>query len=94
MTETEQLIELITTQTSNLLKNHWSDIDSCRDGDEQIKIAFSHKLSYEGSNRTVKTSISFAHRVKDEIEESIDTRQTELPMKVTIEKGRRGSTAK
>jgi hypothetical protein len=89
MTEHEQLIELIATQTRNLLQDHWADIDSCRDGEEEIKISFSHKLSYEGSERTIKTTISFAHRVKDEIEESIDTQQEELPLKVPIEKGRR-----
>ena len=79
-TEPEQLIELIAAHTSSLLQEHWSLIDSYRDGDEEIKVAFSHKLSYEGSNRTVKTTISFAHRVKDELEESIDTAQTELPI--------------
>jgi hypothetical protein len=88
-TEPEQLIDLIAGHTRQLLQDHWSDIDSYRDGDEEIKLSFSHKLSYEGSSRTVKTTISFAHRVKDELEESIDTAQTELPIKVTIEKGKR-----
>jgi hypothetical protein len=86
MNEPEQLIELIAAHTRQLLQDHWSDIDSYRDGDEEIKVAFSHKLSYEGSSRTVKTSISFSHRVKDEIEESIDTAQTELPIEA---KGKR-----
>jgi hypothetical protein len=89
MTEHEQLIELITAQTRNLLQDHWTDIDSCRDGQDEIKIGFSHKLSYQGTERTIKTTIAFAHRVKDEIEESIDTQQKELPLKVPIEKGRR-----
>jgi hypothetical protein len=34
------------------------------------------------------TTISFSHRVKDEVENSIDTAQEELPIKVTIRKGR------
>jgi hypothetical protein len=87
-TEPEQLINLITHQTERLLQNHWADIESYRDGDEEIKIGFSHKLSYSGSERTVKTAISFSHRVKDELEQSIDTEQADLPLKVTIRKGR------
>jgi len=87
-TEPTQLINLITHQTERLLQDHWADIDSCRDGDEEIKISFSHKLSYEGSERTVKTAISFSHRVKDTLEQSIDTAQADLPLKVTIRKGR------
>jgi hypothetical protein len=86
-TEPEALIDLIAGQTRSLLEEHFGDIESCRDGEEAIKIAFSHKLSYEGTERTVKTTISFSHRVKDEIEQSIDTRQTELPIEVT--KGKR-----
>ena len=80
MNESAQLIDLIAGQTKSLLEDHWADIDSCRDGEDDIKVSFSHKLSYEGSARTVKTVISFSHRVKDEIEESIDTAQTELPI--------------
>jgi len=83
-TEPEQLIELITAQTRSLLQDHWSDIDSYRDGDDEIKLSFAHTLSYEGSERTVKTTISFSHRIKDEVEQSIDTAQKELRM--TIEK--------
>ena len=85
-TEPEQLIDLIAEQTRSLLKDHWPDIDSYRDGDDEIKLAFSHTLSYEGSERTVKTAISFSHRVKDTLEQSIDTAQADLPLKVTIEK--------
>ncbi len=88
-TEHEQLIGLIAAQTSRLLQDHWSDIDSYRDGEDEIKLAFSHTLSYEGSERTVKTSISFSHRIKDSVEESIDTAQADLPLKVTIEKRER-----
>jgi hypothetical protein len=84
-TEPEQLIDLIAEQTRSLLQDHWPDIDSYRDGDDEIKLAFSHTLSYEGSERTVKTTISFSHRIKDEVENSINTAQAELP----IEKGRR-----
>jgi hypothetical protein len=87
-TEPEQLIDLIAAQTRQLLADHWTDIDSYRDGESEIKLAFSHTLSYEGSERTVKTSISFSHRIKDSVEESINTAQQELPIKVTIRKGR------
>jgi hypothetical protein len=86
-TEPEQLIDLITAQTRALLDSHWSDIDSCRDGEDDIKVSFSHKLSYEGSSRTVKSCISFSHRVKDEIEETFDFAQTELPIEAP--KGKR-----
>jgi hypothetical protein len=79
-TEPEQLIELIAAHTRQLLEDHWTDIDSYRDGDDEIKLAFSHTLSYEGSERTVKTSISFSRRIKDSVEESINTAQTELPL--------------
>ena len=85
-TEPEQLIELIAGHTRQLLQDHWSDIDSYRDGDDEIKLAFAHTLSYEGDERTVKTSISFSHRIKDSVEESINTAQADLPLKVTIEK--------
>jgi len=79
-TEPEQLIELIAAHTRQLLKDHWLDIDSYREGDDEIKIGFSHALSYAGNERTVKTSISFSHRIKDSVEESINTAQTELPL--------------
>jgi hypothetical protein len=69
-TEPEALIELIVGQTRLLLRNHWPDILDFRDGTE-IKIAFSHALEFNGAKRTVKTRISFARRVTDEIEESI-----------------------
>jgi hypothetical protein len=87
-TEPEALIELISEQTRSLLLANWSDIDSYRDGDKDITLSFSHKLSYEGSSRTIKSTISFSHRVKDEVEQSIDTAQADLPLKVTIRKGR------
>jgi hypothetical protein len=79
-TEPEQLIDLIAAQTKQLLKDHWTDIDSYRDGDDEIKLAFAHTLSYEGTERTIKTTISFSHRIKDSVEESINTAQTELPL--------------
>jgi hypothetical protein len=79
-TEPEQLIELIAGQTRLLLQNHWPDIRDFIDGGE-IKIGFNHALSYEGNRRTVKTVIRFARHVTDEIEESIDTAQTELPLR-------------
>jgi hypothetical protein len=79
-TEPEALIDLIAAQTRSLLLANWSDIDSYRDGDNDIKLSFSHKLSYEGSSRTIKSTISFSHRVKDEVEQSIDTAQEELPI--------------
>ena len=88
-TEPEQLIDLIAEQTRSLLQDHWADIDSYRDGDDEIKLAFSHTLSYEGSERTVKTTISFSHRIKNEVENSINTAQADLPLKVTIEKRER-----
>jgi hypothetical protein len=84
-TEPEQLIELIAAQTRNLLQNHWPDIVDYLDGGE-IKVGFSHKLSYENSTRTVETTISFARRIKDSISESIDTRQAEFPIEA---KGKR-----
>ena len=86
MNESQQLIDMIAGQTKSLLEDHWGDIESCRDGEDDIKVSLIHKLSYEGSARTVKTVISFSHRVKDEIEESIDTAQTELPIEA---KGKR-----
>jgi hypothetical protein len=79
-TEPEQLIDLIAEQTRSLLQDHWADIETYRDGDSDIKLSFSHTLSYQGSERTVKTTISFSHRVKDEVENSIDTAQEELPI--------------
>jgi hypothetical protein len=88
MTENEQLIDLIANQTRTLLQNHWPDILDFRDGAD-ITLHFSHALSYEGAERTIETTISFARRVKDSVSESIDTAQEELPMKVTINKGKR-----
>jgi hypothetical protein len=87
-TEPEQLIDLIAAQTRSLLKEHWSDIESYRDGDSEIKIGFNHALSYEGDLKVVKTTISFSHRIKDSVENSINTAQADLPLKVTIRKGR------
>jgi len=86
--ESEQLIELITAQTASLLRDHWADIQTYRDDEDDIKVSLAHRLSYDGSQRMVKTTISFSHRVKDEIEGSLDTAQADLPLKVTIQKGR------
>jgi hypothetical protein len=79
-TEPEQLIDLIAEQTRSLLQDHWADIETYRDGDSDIKLSFSHTVSYQGSERTVKTTISFSHRIKDEVENSINTAQAELPL--------------
>lgn len=79
-TETEQLIDLITEQTRDLLTEHWTDIQSYRDGDADIKISFSHALSYEGDERTVKTTIAFSHRIKDEVENSFSADQASLEL--------------
>jgi hypothetical protein len=79
-TETEQLIELIAGHTKLLLQNRWPDILDFRDGAD-IKVSFTHTLSYQGEQRTIKTVISFARRVKDELEDTIDTAQTELPLR-------------
>jgi hypothetical protein len=88
MNESEQLIELIAGQTKLLLQNHWPDILDYLDGGE-IKIGFNHALSYKADTRMVRTTISFARRIKDEIKEFINTAQADLPLKVTIEKGGR-----
>ncbi|HXM29780.1 MAG TPA: hypothetical protein VN957_27395 [Chthoniobacterales bacterium] len=84
--ESEQLIELISEETSSLLRDHWADIQTYRDDDADIKISLAHRLSYDGSQRMVKTVITFSHRVKDEIEQSFNTAQADLPLKVTIQK--------
>jgi hypothetical protein len=78
--ETIQMIDLIVGQTRLLLENHWTDIQHYRNGDDAIKIGFSHTVSYEASERIIKTAITFSHRIKDSVEESINTAQTELPL--------------
>lgn len=78
--ETEQLIELISSQTRVLLQNHWPNLLDCRDGDGEVKVAFTHSMSEQGHERTVKTVISYGRRIKDELEESINTKQIDLPL--------------
>jgi hypothetical protein len=80
-TEPEQLIELISGQTRTLLQEHWTKIENYRDGEAEIKIGFSHALRYEGNLRVVKTMISFSHSIRDQVEDSINTVQTELPLR-------------
>ena len=77
--ENQNFINLITNQTENLLVNHWSDIQDCRGSQSDFKISFTHSISTEGSFRSVKSQISFAHRFSDTIEDSFDSNQTVLP---------------
>ena len=46
MKETQAIIYLIAEQTSDLLAEHWNEIEAYRDGEAEIKIAFSHTLFY------------------------------------------------
>jgi hypothetical protein len=78
MSETEQIIELISKQTSVLLHNHWPDISDFRNGGESIKVGFSSLIQYQGQERIVETTISFGKRVKDSTVERINTEQMSL----------------
>jgi hypothetical protein len=79
-TENEQLLNLITEQTRVLLKNHWPDILEFRDGLD-CKFSFAHTLRFEGDKRSIKTSIFFSRRIKDEVTDWLDLGQAELPLK-------------
>ena len=80
--DNERVVDLIVENTRTLLNDHWQQILEFRadanDGIEEVKVGLSHALSYDGRTRTVKSTISFSHRVKDSIEESIDLDQIPL----------------
>lgn len=78
MSENEQIIELIARQTKALLKDHWADISDFRNDENSIKVGFSHDIGYEGQERIIETTISFAKRIKDKISDQIDTDQMHL----------------
>jgi hypothetical protein len=80
MSETEQIIELISKQTQILLHNHWPDISDFRNGEESIKVGFSSLIQYQGQERIVETTISFGKRVKDWTVERINTEQMSLDL--------------
>jgi hypothetical protein len=78
--ENEQIIELISNHTKILLQNHWPDISDFRNGEESIKIAFSHDVGYQGQERIIETTISFGKRIKDSTVDRIDTEQLNLEL--------------
>lgn len=80
MSEPEQIVSLIVKQTKLLMQNHWPDINDFRDGEEKIKVGFSHYIAYQGQERIVESTISFGKRMKDAITERIDTEQMPLAL--------------
>ena len=80
MSETEQIIELVSKQSKILLQNHWADISDFRNGEESIKVGFSALIQYQGQERIVETTISFGKRVKDSAIERINTEQMSLQL--------------
>ena len=80
MTENQKIIEQVIEQTKSMLENHWSDITDYRNGGEAIKVGFLHKLSYEGDERVVDTTISFGKRIKDQTINRIDIAQLNLDL--------------
>ena len=80
MSEPEQIVNLIARQTKILLSNHWPDINDFRDGDEKIKVGFSHYITYQGQERIIESTISFGKRMKDTAVERFDTEQMSLDL--------------
>ena len=80
MSEPEQIVNLIARQTKILLSNHWPDINDFRDGDEKIKVGFSHYITYQGQERIIESTISFGKRMKDTAVERFDTDQMNLDL--------------
>ena len=82
MSESEQIIELISKQSKILLQNHWPDISDFRDGGESIKVGFSSLIQYQGQERIIESTISFGKRMKDTAVERFDTDQMNLDLSV------------
>jgi hypothetical protein len=76
--ENDQIIELISNHVKTLLQNHWPDISDFRNGEESIKIGFSHDVSYQGQERVIESTISFGKRIKDSTVDRIDTEQMNM----------------
>ena len=89
MNENEQIIELITNHVKILLENHWLDISDFRNGEDSIKISFSHNIDYEGQERVIESTISFGKRIKDSTVDRIDTQQITLEFNSSGAKRRR-----
>ena len=75
MNEAERIAELIASQSKNLIASHWPDIEEYRDEEEQMKVSFSHQITYAGQKRIVESTISFNKRMKDTICDEFDTVQ-------------------
>lgn len=76
--ETEELIKLILEQSEKLLRDHWVDVQAFRKDDTKIKVNLIHTLRWRGSERIVKTAVSFGRRFKETAEQSFDLDQLEL----------------
>jgi hypothetical protein len=81
--ENDQLIELISNHVKTLLQNHWPDISDFRNGEESIKIGFSHDVEYIGQERKIESTISFGKRIKDSAVDRFDTEQMNLELNPT-----------
>jgi len=81
--ENDQIIELISQHVKTLLENHWPDISDFRNGEESIKIGFSHDIGYIGQQRVIESTISFGKRIKDSTVDRIDTDQMHLELNPT-----------
>jgi hypothetical protein len=75
MNEAKRIAELIASQSESLITSHWPDIEEYRDEDEEMKVSFSHQITYAGQKRIVKSTISFNKRMKDTLADEFDTTQ-------------------
>jgi hypothetical protein len=89
--EKEEIIGLLLEQTEKLLRDHWADVESFRNGDSKIKVTLAHHLRWRGSERLIKTAVSFGRRFRETAEESFDLDQLELTEE-PVGRGRRPKT--
>lgn len=80
--DNQAVINLVVGNTKTLLEDYWGQILSFRqrskNGELALNVGLAHELSFEGSERTVKSTLTFSQRSKHSIENSVDVLQQKL----------------
>lgn len=75
----EEIVRELVDLETTLLNAHWGEIDQMRAGqDGRIQLTVSHRIDYEGKERTLKTTLAFGKRVSDSRETVLDPDQSKL----------------
>jgi hypothetical protein len=75
----EKLIKQLAANTTELLNDHWAEVEALGSNGKELKIGMIHwVVNNAQAELTAKTVISFGRRIKDTVEHQVDDKQTEL----------------